>query len=146
MESKVFVKTFSWLSFCLIYIYYSPFLVGSIMRVIDDNWLSFNILSTTYIKNFSVLNVNKLFTLISEDLEPPRVGAPNLHISSFTSTLDVPRLVVVSCSNGKRLLMEIPNLGLSSIGSFNDHVSVVNEVKVSVLLHLRYNIEVFVDN
>jgi hypothetical protein len=84
--------------------------------------------------------------LISEDLVPSRVGAPDLHIVGFTSTLDIPRLVVISCSDGQRLLVEVPHLGISSVWSLNDHVSVVDQIKVSVFFHLRDNMEVFFNN
>jgi hypothetical protein len=66
-----------------------------------NNSLSFNIFATSYIKNFSVLDVHKLLSLISEDLEPPRVSAPDLHVVSFSGTFDIPRLVVVSSSDGQ---------------------------------------------
>ena len=38
--------------------------------------------------------------------------------------------------------MEVPNLSSSSIWSLDDHVSVVDYIKVSLLSHLRLNIEV----
>jgi len=42
--------------------------------------------------------------------------------------------------------MEVPYLSISSVWSLNDHVSVVDQIKVSVLFHLRYNVEVFFNN
>jgi hypothetical protein len=69
--------------------------------------------------------------LVLEQLEPSRVGAPDLHVSGSTCALDVPRLVVVSSPDGLGLLVEIPDLGLSSVGSLDDHVSVVDQVEVS---------------
>lgn len=42
--------------------------------------------------------------------------------------------------------MEIPNLCVSTIWSFDDHVSVVNQIKVSVFFHLGNNVEVFFNN
>jgi hypothetical protein len=69
-----------------------------------------------------------LVVLILEDLEPSRVGAPDLHVVGSSSALDIPRLVVQSCSNGQRLLVEVPDLGLSSIRSLDNHVSVVDQV------------------
>jgi hypothetical protein len=44
-------------------------------------------------------------------------------------------------SNGKRLLMEVPLLGISSIGCFDHEVSSVDQVKVSSRCHCCYNIE-----
>jgi len=37
--------------------------------------------------------------------------------------------------------VEIPDLSVSTIWSFEDHVSVVNEIKVSVVLHFRNDVE-----
>jgi hypothetical protein len=42
--------------------------------------------------------------------------------------------------------MEIPHLSVSTIRSFDDHVPVVDKIKVSIFFHLRYNMEVFLDN
>jgi hypothetical protein len=64
--------------------------------------------------------------LILEELPPTRVSAPDLHVVGSTSTLDIPRLVVISSSDRQRLLMEVPNLSSSSIWNLDDHVSVVD--------------------
>jgi hypothetical protein len=40
-------------------------------------------------------------------------------------------LVIVSGSDGLGLLMEIPDLGSSSILSLDDHISIVDQVDVS---------------
>jgi hypothetical protein len=40
-------------------------------------------------------------------------------------------LVVVSGSDGQRLLMEVPDLGLSSVSNLLNHVSVIDEINVS---------------
>lgn len=77
-----------------------------------------------------------MICFVLKDLEPLGVGAPDLHLICSSCTLDVPRLVVVSGSDGKRLLMEIPDLSVSSIWSLDHHVSVVNEIKVSVVREL----------
>jgi hypothetical protein len=37
--------------------------------------------------------------------------------------------------------VEVPDLGASSVWYLDDHVSVVNEIEVSVILHLRDNVE-----
>jgi len=65
-----------------------------------------------------------------------------LHIVSLTSTLDVPRLVVVSGSDGQGLLVEVPDLGSSTIWNLDDHVSVVDQVKVSVIWELGDDVEI----
>jgi hypothetical protein len=51
-------------------------------------------------------------------------------------------LIVQSGSDGQRLLVEVPDLSLSSIWCLDDHVSVVNEIKISVLWQFGDNIEV----
>jgi len=59
--------------------------------------------------------VMELSFLELENLEPSRVCAPDLHIVGFSWVLDVPRLIVISGSNGQGLLVEVPFLGASSI-------------------------------
>jgi hypothetical protein len=82
------------------------------------------------------LDVHELSSSESEDLEPLGVSAPDSHLIGSSVVSDVPRLIVISCSDGQRLLMEIPHLSVSSIWSLDDHVSVVDQVKISVLFHL----------
>jgi hypothetical protein len=116
------------------------------MATMNNNSLALNIFASTDIENFSVLNVYELLSLISKDLEPSRVGAPDLHVVGLSCTLNIPRLVVQSCSDGTRLLMEVPDLSVSSVWCLDDHVSVIDKVKVSVFLHLGDNVEIFLDN
>jgi len=42
--------------------------------------------------------------------------------------------------------MEVPNLGVSSIWCLDDHISIVDKVKIPVFFHLRNNMEVFLNN
>jgi len=42
--------------------------------------------------------------------------------------------------------MEVPNLSVSSIWCLNDHISIVDKVKIPVFFHLRNNMEVFLNN
>jgi hypothetical protein len=51
-------------------------------------------------------------------------------------------LVVQSGSDGQRLLVEVPDLSLSSVWCLDDHVSVVDEIKISVLWQFGDYIEV----
>jgi len=74
-----------------------------------------------------------LVVLILEDLPPVRVSAPDSHLTSSSITVDVPGLVVVSGSDGQRLLVEVPDLGSSSIWNLNDHIPVVDKVEISVV-------------
>jgi hypothetical protein len=55
-----------------------------------------------------------------------------LHVIGSSRALDVPRLVVVSGSDSQGLLMEIPDLGHSSVGSLEDKVSVVDQIEILV--------------
>jgi hypothetical protein len=73
-----------------------------------------------------------LVVCILEDLKPSRVGAPDLHVVGLSSVFDVPRLVVQLSLDGQGFLVEIPNLSVSSIFSLDDHVSVVDQIEVSV--------------
>jgi hypothetical protein len=50
-------------------------------------------------------------------------------------------LVVQLGSDGQRLLMEVPDLSVSSIWSLDDHVSVVDQIKISVLSQCRDDME-----
>jgi hypothetical protein len=111
-------------------------LVDAIIVAIDYDWLSFSIFVSADIENFSILNVHELPSLESKDLPPVGVCAPDSHVSVSTVVFNVKGLVVVSGSNCQRLLMEIPDLRVSSVWSLDNHVSVVNKIKVSILLHL----------
>jgi len=51
-------------------------------------------------------------------------------------------LIVVSGSNGQGLLVEIPDLSLSTVWSLDDHVSVVDQVEVSLAWQGSYDVEV----
>jgi hypothetical protein len=102
------------------------------MALMDDNSLAFSILVSTDIEASLILNIAESFISIGKDLEPSRVGAPDLHVLSLTGVFNIPRLVVQLGSDGQGLLMEVPCLSISSIWCLNDHVSVVDQIKVSV--------------
>ena len=68
-----------------------------------------------------------------------------MHVVGLTSILDVPRLVVVSSSDGSRLLVEVPDLLSSSIVNLNGHVSVVEDFEESVVWELGDDVEVSFD-
>jgi hypothetical protein len=78
------------------------------------------------------LHVDEVFLLVFEELEPSRVGAPDLHVVGFSSVLNIPRLVVKLGSDSQRSLVEPPDLSLSSIWCLDHEISVVNEIEVSV--------------
>jgi hypothetical protein len=52
--------------------------------------LTFFIFAAYYIKAFLVFNVAEMIVSIFEDLEPSRVGAPDLHVASLTRILNIP--------------------------------------------------------
>jgi hypothetical protein len=56
--------------------------------------LTFFILVVSNFNDLVVSWVDKLFIFEFEHLEPSRVGAPYLHVSGSTSTLNIPGLVV----------------------------------------------------
>jgi hypothetical protein len=111
----------------------------------NSNSMSFFILGTLDVKYLVGLPVDELFILILKDLPPSGVSAPDLHVVSSSAALNVPRLVVVSGSNGQGLLMEVPHLSLSTVWCLDDHVSVVNQIKVSTIWKLRDNVEISFD-
>jgi hypothetical protein len=81
METKFFVKSLGF-SFCLLVkVEDLPSLICTIMSVVNLNCLTFDILVADYIKT-SVLLVNVTEVLLSkcENLEPLRVGTPDLHV------------------------------------------------------------------
>jgi hypothetical protein len=94
VESKFLIKAFSLCLFSLIKIKHSPLLVVLSSVICNSNSLTFLVLWSSYIKNLVICPVNELTLFKFEDLEPSRVSAPDLHVVGFTSTLDVPRLVV----------------------------------------------------
>jgi hypothetical protein len=100
----------------------------------DTNSLTFYIFTTYNIKYFIVSPIDELTLLVLEYLEPSRVSAPDLHVVGFTSVLDIPRLIIVSSSDGQRLLVEVPDLSSSTVWSLNHKVSVVDQIKVSVTI------------
>jgi hypothetical protein len=82
---------------------------------------------------FVVVPVDAWVVLILVYFPPSCVSAPDLQVASFSTALDIPRLVVVSSSDGQGLLVEVPDLGSSTVWNLDDHVSVVDQVKVSVV-------------
>jgi hypothetical protein len=82
-----------------------------------------------------------VFVGIHKDLEPSRVGAPNLHVVSSTRTLDIPRLVIQLSLDCLWSLIKVPELSVSSISGLDHHVSVVDQIKIFVWLELRNNVE-----
>ena len=132
MESKLLVETLGSSLLSLVNIDNLPSLVSTVVSLVNNDWLTFSIFSTTDVEAFSVLPVDNMFILVFEDLPPLRVGAPDLHVVGSTRVLDIPRLVVISSSDSQRLLVEVPDLGSSTVWSLDDHVSVVDQVKVSL--------------
>jgi hypothetical protein len=55
---------------CFVKIDNSPSLVPSIMSTVDNNLLSFIVFLLVDINNFLVLDVDEVFSMISEDLPP----------------------------------------------------------------------------
>jgi hypothetical protein len=77
-------------SVSFIKIYDSPSLVLSVIVSIDTDCLTFFILGTCDIKNFTILPIDELAVLVLEYLEPSGVSAPDLHVVGLTSRFDIP--------------------------------------------------------
>jgi hypothetical protein len=88
VEPEFFVKSLGFGLYC-INIDNLPSLVGSIMSLVNNNSLSLDILSSRYVQAFTILPIDKVFILILEDLEPLRVGTPDLHVIGLSSILDI---------------------------------------------------------
>jgi hypothetical protein len=91
MESELLIQSFG-LSLCfLVKIENLPSLVGSVVSVVYLNFLALLIFTLVDIKaSIGFLDVAEMLSLVDKDLEPSRVGAPDLHIVGLTSTLDIP--------------------------------------------------------
>jgi len=109
------------------------FLLFSWVELSEIDFLSLNICVILDCDNLILIQVLEVVVYVLEDLEPSLVGAPDLHVVCLTSTLDVKWLVVISGSNSQSLLMEVPFLSLSTISCLDDHVSVIDQVEVSVI-------------
>jgi hypothetical protein len=120
-------------------------LISSLLIAVNNDSLSFLILSTINWDDLVVVWINKLSINELEYLEPLWVGAPDLHVVGSTCRLDIKWLVVQSGSDGLWLLMEVPLLCISSILSLDDHVSVVNQVKISSTWQCRDDVEISFD-
>jgi len=95
VESKFFVKSLCFSLCLLVKVKDLPSLVCTIMSVMDLNCLTFDILVSDNIKaSISLVNVAEVLLSICENLEPLRVGTPDLHVIGSSRCLDVPRLVV----------------------------------------------------
>ena len=77
-----------WLRFHLINVDHSPFLVLTVVSRMNNDVSVFMIISATYIKNFTSL-VDDVLSLVFEELEPSRVGGPDLEVSRTSSILDI---------------------------------------------------------
>jgi Na+-translocating ferredoxin:NAD+ oxidoreductase RnfD subunit len=61
------------------------------VSVVYLNFLSLIVFTLVDIKaSIGFLDVAEMLSLVDKDLEPSRVGAPDLHVVGSTSTLDVP--------------------------------------------------------
>jgi hypothetical protein len=70
VETEVSVKSLGWCFLCSVNIGNGPSLVGFVVSTPDNDFLTFNILSTRYIKNLLVLDVDEVVSGILEDLPP----------------------------------------------------------------------------
>jgi hypothetical protein len=91
VESKLLIQSLG-LGLCLLVkIEDLPSLVSSVVSVIYLNLLSLVIFTLEDIKaSIGFLDVAEMLSLVDKDLEPSRVGAPNLHVVGSAGTLDIP--------------------------------------------------------
>jgi hypothetical protein len=91
VESELIIHSFS-LLFNLVSVENSPSLILLSMFSPYNNSSSFFILASMNIKNLIILHVDEqlLLLIILEELEPSRVGAPDLHVVGLSGVLDVP--------------------------------------------------------
>ena len=90
MEAKFFAESFSSLLSSLVNIDNLPSLGFASVVWPDTDLLAFNISSTNDIKSLVALPVDELVVLISENLPPSTVGAPDLHVSVSSGVGDIP--------------------------------------------------------
>jgi hypothetical protein len=90
METELLVEALSSYLISLIKINNLPLLSFTSVVSKDTNCLTFFVLAAFDIKYLIVGPVNELIVLVFEYLEPSTVGAPDLHVIGFTSTLDIP--------------------------------------------------------
>jgi hypothetical protein len=120
IESKFLVITLSSILSMVFEVDNVPFLVSTVMFGVNNNWLSFIILVSWYIKALLVLPIDEVLVLVSEQLPPIWVGAVDLHIWGSTWVLDIKWLVSLSRSDGQWWLMEVPDLLSKTILSLDD--------------------------
>jgi hypothetical protein len=84
METKLIAHSLVLNLVSLINIDNIPHLVLSFAVAENSNSCAFDILRSLDIKYFTVLHIDELVALVLEDLEPSRVGAPDLHVIGFS--------------------------------------------------------------
>jgi hypothetical protein len=131
VDTELIIESLGLSLLSLIKIKNLPFLVCSAVVSSNTNSIAFFILRSSYVKDLVIGPVDELIIIVLEDLEPSWVGAPDLHVVGSTWALDVEWLVVQSCLDSQWSLIEIPNLSSSSVLNLDDHISIVDEVKVS---------------
>jgi hypothetical protein len=140
MESEFFIESLGFKLVSFVKIDDLPSLVNTFVVILNINWFTFYVFGSSQY-SLVVLEVDEVRSTVLEQLPPSWIGAPDLHIIWLSWALNVPRLIVVLGSDGQSLLMEVPHLSVSSIGGFEDEVSVVDQIEISVWFHLSYNVE-----
>ena len=90
MEAKVFFKSLGLNFLSFIKIDDLPFLISSFVSIPDNDLSTFSIFATMDIKHLVAFDVLEVLCFIDEDLEPSRVGAPDLHVVGSSGILNVP--------------------------------------------------------
>jgi hypothetical protein len=114
-------------------------LVGTSSSVPHSDSLSFSIL--TDIKNLLVVGIDEYCLGVSELLPPTSVGSPNLQSIGFSWVSNLQWLVVWLWSNGLWLGIEVPHLGVSSVGCLDNNIS-SDDIEVSAWSQSWDNVEI----
>jgi hypothetical protein len=89
IETEFFIKSLGFSLSSLVKIKDLPFLsFGTVVTMYLD-WVSFFIFSSSNIKDLVAGEVDELIVIVLEDLEPSRVGAPDLHVVGLTRRFDI---------------------------------------------------------
>jgi hypothetical protein len=132
VETEFFIQSLGLSFWSFVKINYSPSLSNTVAVFPNSDFLSFSISCRSVKNSFILLEVDELRSRVFEKLPPSRVSTPDLHVIGFSGVLDVPRLVVILGSDGQRLLMEVPNLSVSSIWCLENKLSGVDQIEIFV--------------
>lgn len=140
MDSEWLIESSGLLSFSFVNIDHLPFLIHSECFFSYSNIGTFIISSSYNFHNFLRLEIQEVFSLVLENLEPSTICAPNLKVVCSSGVLDIPRFSCRLRFDGLSFLVKPPFLGVKTICSLN-HEIVTNDVEKSSLSESRFDIK-----